>query len=730
MSRFELLSRFPYFWLPVMLLALVRPAWPGGGPETTLLVVNADSILSLTVANEYIRLRDLPERQVLWLKDVPVGETITIDVFRRRILNPIREYLGDSGLDDEIDLITYSAGFPYGVDFSQDLERSGRKHDKRAGTVASLTGLTYFMHRVAVMDTDYLHPRANQYFRPPRLDPEGGGAGFAASGGFRSRHAWKQGNAQAAGSLYDRYYLSVMLGYSGVRGNSLPEILNYLGRAAGADGTRPDGTVYLMVNRNIRSRVRQPLFPATLKALQERGRAVEVIAQGQRGQDGRIPRNRTDIIGLVAGTRVFDWEASGSRMLPGAIAESFTSYGGHFSHGVQTKLTEFLRHGAAGSSGAVREPYSFVEKFPLPQLHRYYADGSSLAEAFYQSVSSPYQLIVVGDPLTRPFARFATLELAAPDPAQPWQGRVHIEPQVRMPPGEKLERVELWVDGLPAGKARPGEPLELDTRSLAGGFHELRLVAVAAGPMETRSYRSWSFTVSRHDLELGLQADRQALPYGADLQLSGQATGATSVRLYQGRRLLADAVPTDGRWQAAVPTTLLGEGRVELHAEANYPGGAMTRSAPLELRILPPATVPGQQARPAGRGVMASVRQDDDRESRLTLDGLSGGRGPGDWRRLRALNTVYTGLFESRVAGLYELCLEVEGRLTVLIDGETRFDDKLSADPGGARIPLELGSGWHHFEISIQTEAPSQFPRATMSGPEPPFLLEGDRVSH
>jgi len=72
--------------------------------------------------------------------------------------------------------------------------------------------------------------------------------------------------------------------------------------------------------------------------------------------------------------------------LPGAIAESLTSYGGHFDHGGQTKLTEFLRHGAAGSSGAVQEPWSIQAKFPVPLLHAYYADGCSLAEAFYQSI--------------------------------------------------------------------------------------------------------------------------------------------------------------------------------------------------------------------------------------------------------------------------------------------------------------------------------------------------------
>lgn len=731
MSRFELLYRFPYFWLPVMLLALVRPAWPGGGPETTLLVVNADSILSLAVANDYIRLRDLPERQVLWLKDVPVGETITIDVFRHRILNPIREYLGDSGLDDEIDLIAYSAGFPYGVDFSQDLKRSGRKPDKLVGTVASLTGLTYFMHRVAVMDTGYLRPRANQYFRPPQLDPEGGAAGFAASGGFRSRHAWKQGHAQAVGSLYDRYYLSVMLGYSGVRGNSIPEILSYLGRAAGADGTQPDGTVYFMVNRNIRSRVRQPLFPAALKALQERGRAVEVIAQGQRGQDGRIPRDRTDIIGLVAGTRGFNWEASGSRMLPGAIAESFTSYGGHFSHGVQTKLTEFLRHGAAGSSGAVREPYSFVEKFPLPQLHGYYADGSSLAEAFYQSLSSPYQLLIVGDPLARPFARFAQLELLAPDTDRTWRGMVTISLRAVPPPGRVLERIELWVDGRPMAHGRPGATLELDTLRLADGHHDLRLVAVEEGDIETRSYLKRAIRVENRGHRVSLFLERTGVPYGASVTAQGPAEGASRVMLYQGRRILAEAEVVDGRWQASLDSSLTGQGMIQLYAEAEDPGGQVYRSGVVRLDVGPPLVSQEAPAEaPAREGVLAILDMGDGERVIRILDGLGGGRRPREWGDQRPERVTLAGAFQTRAEGLYELDMTIPGRLGVEVNGVMMAGEAGPDEVARISVPLSLSAGWHPFEIRYRPGPRDGLPRLALQGPEPAFLLEGQRLRH
>ena len=60
---------------------------------------------------------------------------------------------------------------------------------------------------------------------------------------------------------------------------------------------------------------------------------------------------------------------------------------------------EFLRHGAAGSSGTVTEPYAIQAKFPTPFIQTVYAHGYTLGEAFYQSVSGPYQLLIVGDAL-------------------------------------------------------------------------------------------------------------------------------------------------------------------------------------------------------------------------------------------------------------------------------------------------------------------------------------------
>ena len=89
----------------------------GGGPENVLVVVNGDSPVSLLVANTYVEMREIPQEHVLWLHDIPYPDSISIDTFRTRIWKPIRDFITQNRLEDEIDIIAYSADFPYAVNF-------------------------------------------------------------------------------------------------------------------------------------------------------------------------------------------------------------------------------------------------------------------------------------------------------------------------------------------------------------------------------------------------------------------------------------------------------------------------------------------------------------------------------------------------------------------------------------------------------------------------------------
>ncbi|MFM7738295.1 MAG: hypothetical protein ACKO9H_02750, partial [Planctomycetota bacterium] len=87
----------------------------GGGPENLVLVVNQDDASSLLLANHYCQLRQIHPGNVIYLSGIPRQTTISLDQFRTLILKPVFDAIRDRKLDQQIDLIVYSSGFPASV---------------------------------------------------------------------------------------------------------------------------------------------------------------------------------------------------------------------------------------------------------------------------------------------------------------------------------------------------------------------------------------------------------------------------------------------------------------------------------------------------------------------------------------------------------------------------------------------------------------------------------------
>ncbi|MDA1085488.1 MAG: TIGR03790 family protein [Verrucomicrobia bacterium] len=418
-------------------------------PENVVVVVNEDSWASRALADAYVSLRAIPARNVISLGGLPHFETIGVDGFREQILAPVLAAIDARGLRDTIDCIAYSADIPYEINFRTDL--GADKVRAQVGDRGSLTGMTYLHAAVSAGDVRaYAALDSNRYARravadePETPRPEENAAASEKAGRparatrfslntrrFRAQTAWDATGMPSDGADAKRYMLSTMLGVTSGRGTSLREAVAALERAAAADGTRPAGTVYYMVNGDIRSRTRRWGFAEAVRMLKEEGVAAVI-------EEGVLPQGHADIAGAMVGIAVFDFAASASRILPGAICEHLTSTGGVVVWSdFQTPLTEFLRHGAAGASGTVMEPLAIQAKFPDPFIHVHYVRGASLAEAFYQSVAAPYQLLIVGDPLCRPWGK-------APDaPA----GRPALDAGPVIPADAALQP-ETWRRGL------------------------------------------------------------------------------------------------------------------------------------------------------------------------------------------------------------------------------------------------------------------------------------------
>ncbi len=538
-----------------------------------LLVVNPESSASMTIANHYIRLRHISPSNVLMLSWDPKVQTTDIDTFRRKILVPVLKTIQERRLAAQIDYIVYSSDYPSAVELNKDttkflaaMRRAEQPDPDKPPSqlswpdymtrIGSINGLTYLWQPVTAGHPSYFHVKNNLYTRF-EVDAQAG----APSLGFRSSlHFGRKGKlveSKGAG-----YMLSVVLGVTAGRGNSVDEVLNYLGRSAAADGTHPTGTIYYVRNENIRSKVRHDAFPRAVRQLKQLGVEAEIV-------EGTTPTRKHDVQGAMLGTATFKWKSSGSTILPGAICEHFTSFGGIMRSGAsQTPLSEFLRYGAAGASGAVTEPYSLQDKFPTADIQVHYARGCTLAEAFYQSIYGPYQLLIVGDPLCRPWANIPQVTCSGVEADAVLTGPISLTPSATVrgggnPSGGKVDHFELFIDGWRRTACRVGEKLQFDTARIADGYHELRVVAIEAGPIQSQGRWILPVMTANHGRTITATVAPQGTVHpDKPLTITARSPGSARIVVMHNSRSVGRIAGESGRIE--LDTSQLGLGPVRL----------------------------------------------------------------------------------------------------------------------------------------------------------------------
>lgn len=374
------------------------------------------------------------------------------------------------------------------------------------------------------------------------------------------------------------YLLSMTIAVTRDLGITKSEAIRNIQSSAGADFSNPDGEFVFTKTSDVRTKTREPSFAFALDALKARGKRASIV-------ENATPLRGKSCSGVMMGTADFSWASSGATLLPGSIAENLTSLGGAMTTSAQTKCTEFLRFGAAASSGAVTEPYSIQNKFPHPMIQVHYVDGLTAAEAFYSSVTCPYQLLIVGDPLCQPFADPPRFSLKHTLQSKNLAIAIQMQDQ-ELDSESEPDSIQLYVDGVLRGQS-PYDPsiiVNLDGSKL--GQYEIR-VAVLKGQRVQQTYeQSLTFVFDDSEGQLIRLSGPNVwkLSDGKPLTVLIEKH-ACDVSILQGLETLGTIKAGDTSLELS--PNQVGYGPVKLYAQAQLESGTMVESESISMQIDP-----------------------------------------------------------------------------------------------------------------------------------------------
>ncbi len=330
----------------------------GGSGLNTVVIVNQNSTNSCELGNYFCERRQVPPENVLRINWAGGNISWSSGDFQTNLLTPLLDMLAARQLTNQIDYVVLSMDIPFQTVYDTNKVNSttsalfyGLKDD---------TGPNW-------MDVTNSYCASEQIFRQAKP---------ASAPGYS--------------------FLTTML-----TAGSLAQAKLLVDQGVASDSTFPAQPVILAKTSDPSRNVRYHEFDNAIFNAQLLGNCALLRTNAD------SPWGQTNLLGYQTGLASFS--VSPNTFVPGAMADSLTSFGGIiFGPNSQTTLLAFINAGAAGSYGTVTEPSANTQKFPDPQDYFYQARGFSLAECYYQSLYAPYQGLIVGEPLAAPFAQAAS----------------------------------------------------------------------------------------------------------------------------------------------------------------------------------------------------------------------------------------------------------------------------------------------------------------------------------
>ncbi len=540
--------------------SLTAPTLAGGSPEKTLLIIDPANPTSLYLGNYYKNARNIPDANVLYIHP----NAPDFQAFRDQNIPALLGSMDHADIDDHIDLVVVAPGNSFYIN-APGLVTDGCSPVRRFSISGAYT-MSFIADEILA---GVPITTSNRYFRVNQARAFSSGVSYL-------------GGSPSGSPSARRYLLGAMLGYTGIRGNTIDELIDMIDRSVGVDGTFPPGTFYFMeTNDGARSDPRDGFFPGAVSAIQSLGGDAMHL-------QGILPPDGThDCLGIMTGIAEMNIDDADLTILPGAICDHLTSFAATFDNGSQEKLSRWIANGASGSWGAVEEPCNYPQKFPHPRVHVQYFEGLSLGEALLRSAAFvPFQMLLYGDPLTRPFAHLPVVTITNL-PKEPITDDVLVLDYTGSTthPDAIVSDYELFVDGEKVGEVPDGQPLILFASQLADGWHELRLLGRDSTLVESAGSFVASIVIDRsgHSASIGAKVTSGDLATEFSFDCSADARGAVELRLVQNGRVIAASPDCDATFTVFGAT--LGAGQTRIQAEALMYNGNVVRSEPIDLDI-------------------------------------------------------------------------------------------------------------------------------------------------
>jgi len=398
---------WPVIWI------LFQIHLPAQLPSECLLIINASSPRAVEVSLTYAQLRGFPLERLLILR--PPSEffqqetskttkwVVSESEVQQVLLKPIEEKLEE--LRDP---------FPTALIFSPDWPTQVNLQGKPSVSLTSYIGFLGEMPKAEMIKGG--RAVSPWYRHPPDLRKGKGRMPKYPAKELKGKNVHP---AAMLGVFYEPL--------------SVKSLKASLERAVKADHTKPKGHMVLITNQDVRTRARLDQFEPAKAELQDRGQTVLLGTN-------KDPLPET-VLAVMTGAAKVNTSRFKGKLAPGSFAEHLTSFAGTFQNPHQTKMTKWIGVGAAGTVGTVVEPFAIWTKFPRVAVLERYAQGATLLEALSTSIASPYQALIIGDPLCRPWGAPLPVDIETE-----WNGKGL---QIKALAGHDPDRTDhhLFVDG-------------------------------------------------------------------------------------------------------------------------------------------------------------------------------------------------------------------------------------------------------------------------------------------